>query len=135
VLGPPRAGRKLVYTGDTAPSERVVEAASRADVLVTEATFSAEERERARETRHQTAAEAAGVALRAEVGLLALTHLSNRYFGSEIAEEAREIFPDTVVPRDFDVVEMPYPERGSPQLVKAGALPRREPQPVSSAPQ
>jgi ribonuclease Z len=135
VLGPPRAGRKLVYTGDTAPCEPVVEAARGAEVLVTEATFSEEERERARETRHQTAAQAAEVARDADVGLLALTHLSNRYFGPEIAEEARGIFPETVVPRDFDVVEVPYPERGSPRLVKAGALPRREPQPVSSAPQ
>jgi ribonuclease Z len=135
VLGPPRAGRKLVYTGDTAPCEPVVEAARGAEVLVTEATFSEEERERARETRHQTAAQAAAVARDADVGLLALTHLSNRYFGPEIAEEARGIFPETVVPRDFDVVEVPYPERGSPRLVKAGALPRREPQAVSSAPQ
>lgn len=135
VLGPPRAGRKLVYTGDTAPCEPVVEAARGAEVLVTEATFSDEERERARETRHQTAAQAAEIARRADVGLLALTHLSNRYFGPEVAEEARAIFPETVVPRDFDVVEVPYPERGSPRLVKAGALPRREPQAVSSAPQ
>jgi ribonuclease Z len=135
VLGPPRAGRKLVYTGDTAPCEPVVEAARGAEVLITEATFSEAERERALETRHQTAAQAAEVARDADVGLLALTHLSNRYFGPEIAEEARAIFPETVVPRDFDVVEVPYPERGSPRLVKAGALPRREPQAVSSAPQ
>jgi ribonuclease Z len=135
VLGPPRPGRKLVYTGDTAPAQSIVEAAIGAEVLVTEATFGEGELERARETRHQTAAQAATIARGAEVVLLALTHLSNRYFGPEIAEEAREIFPETVVPRDFDVVEVPYPERGSPQLVKAGALPRREPQAVSSAPQ
>ena len=135
VLGPARAGRKIVITGDTAPSEEIVEAAWAADVLVTEATFSEEERERAVETEHQTAAQAAEIARRAEVGLLALTHLSNRYFGPEIAREAREIFPDTVVPRDFDVVEVPFEERGTPQLVKGGALHRREPEPVSSAPQ
>jgi ribonuclease Z len=135
VLGPARTGRKIVVTGDTAPSEGIVEAAWGADVLVTEATFSEEERERAEETRHQTAAAAAEIARRAEVGLLALTHLSNRYFGPEIAREAREIFPDTVVPRDFDVVEVPFEERGIPQLVKGGALDRPEPEPVSSAPQ
>jgi ribonuclease Z len=135
VLGPPRPGRKLVLTGDTAPSEEIVEAAWGADVLVTEATFAEEERERAQETLHQTAAQAAETAQRAEVELLALTHLSNRYFGSEIAREARAIFPDTVVPRDFDVVEVPFPERGAPQLVKGGAVHRREPEPVSSAPQ
>jgi len=135
VLGPPRPGRKVVITGDTGPSDGIVEAAWGADVLVTEATFADEERERAQETNHQTAAQAAEVALRANVGLLALTHLSNRYFGPEIAEEARAIFPETVVPRDFDVVEVPYAERGTPQLVKGGASRRREQEVVSSAPQ
>jgi len=133
VVGPPRPGRKLAITGDTAPSETIVEAAWGAEVLVTEATFSEEEAERARETMHQTAAQAADVAKRADVRLLALTHLSNRYFGPEIAREAREIFPETVVPRDFDVVEVPFEERGTPQLVKGGGLHRREPEAVSSA--
>jgi len=135
VLGPPRPGRKVVLTGDTAPSETVVEAAWGADVLVTEATFSDEERDRASETMHQTATQAADVARRANVGLLALTHLSNRYFGPEIAREARELFPDTVVPKDFDVIDVPLAERGTAELVKGGALHRREPEPVSSAPQ
>jgi len=135
VLGPPRPGRKLVITGDTAPAGEIVEAAWGAEVLVTEATFSDEERERAQETKHQTATQAAELAQRANVGLLALTHLSNRYFGPEIAREAREIFPETVVPRDFDVVEIPYAERGAPQLIKGGASPRRDQEVVSSAPQ
>ena len=135
VLGPPRPGRKLVITGDTAPTEGIVEAAWGADVLVTEATFSDEERGRAEETKHQTATQAAEVAQRAGVGLLALTHLSNRYFGPEIAREAREIFPETVVPRDFDVVEIPYSERGTPQLIKCGAVHRRDEEVVSSTPQ
>ncbi len=108
VLGPARAGRKLVLAGDTAPSPAVVQAAHKADVLVHEATFGADEAERARETLHSTAAEAAEVAKLAEVRLLALTHLSTRYFGSELAEEARAVFPDTVVPRDFDVIEVPF---------------------------
>jgi ribonuclease Z len=135
VVGPPRPGRKLAITGDTAPSETIVEAAWGAEVLITEATFSEEEAERARETMHQTAAQAADVAKRANVGLLALTHLSNRYFGPEIAREARELFPETVVPRDFDVVEVPFEERGTPQLVKGGALHRREPEAISSVPE
>jgi ribonuclease Z len=135
VLGPPRPGRKLVITGDTAPSDEIVEAAWGADVLITEATFADEERERAAETRHQTASQAADVARRAQVALLALTHLSTRYFGPEIAEEARRIFPETVVPRDFDVVEVPFAERGLPHLVKGGASRRREQEVVSSAPQ
>jgi ribonuclease Z len=125
VLGPPRPGRKIVLTGDTAPSEQVVEAAWGADVFITEATFSDEERGRAEETKHQTATQAADAARRADVRLLALTHLSSRYFGPEIAREARAIFADTVVPRDLDVVVAPYTERGKPQLVKGGASRRR----------
>jgi ribonuclease Z len=121
VLGPARAGRKVVLTGDTAPCSSVVEAASGAELLVHEATFLADERERARETLHSTAGEAALVAREAGVRLLALTHLSTRYFGHEVQEEARELFPDTVVPRDFDVVEIPLPERGGPGLIRSGA--------------
>jgi ribonuclease Z len=120
VLGPPRPGRKIVLSGDTAPSPTVLEAARGAEVLVHEATFLEEERERARETAHSTALEAAEIAREAEVGLLALTHLSNRYFGPEVVREARTIFPETVVPKDFDVIDVPFPERGSPRLVKGG---------------
>jgi ribonuclease Z len=123
VLGPARAGRKLVLSGDTAPSPHVVQAAHGADVLVHEATFGRDEQERAGETLHATAAGAAEVAKLAGVRLLALTHVSTRYFGGELRDEAREIFPEVVVPRDFDVVEIPFPERGAPRLVKAGARP------------
>ena len=132
VLGPPRSGRKIVLSGDTAPSPTVLEAARGAEVLVHEATFLEEERDRARETAHATALEAAELAREAEVGLLALTHLSNRYFGPDAAREARTIFPDTVVPKDFDVIDVPFPERGSPSLIKGGVAHRRdvpEPQP------
>ncbi|HET7743592.1 MAG TPA: ribonuclease Z [Gaiellaceae bacterium] len=121
VLGPARAGRKIVLTGDTAPSASVVAAASGAELLVHEATFLADERDRAKETLHSTAGEAALVAREAGVRMLALTHLSTRYFGHEVQDEARELFADTVVPRDFDVVEIPLPERGGPELVPSGA--------------
>jgi ribonuclease Z len=126
VLGPPRPGRKVVIAGDGSPSESVIEAARGADLLVHEATFCEDERDRARETQHSTALEAAGVARAAEVELLALTHLSNRYFGGEVAREARTVFPNTVVPRDFDTIDVRFQERGGPQLVKGGALHRRE---------
>jgi len=125
VLGEPRPGRKLVLTGDTAPSPLVIRAAQDADLLVHEASFLAEEAERARETMHSTAADAAEIARLARVRLLALTHVSPRYFGPELAAEAQEVFPDTVVPRDFDVIEVPFPERGTPRLVKSGARPPR----------
>ena len=121
VVGEPRPGRKVVIAGDRAPSDPVIEAARGADVLVHEATFTEEERERAQETLHSTAAQAAEVARRAEVKLLVLTHLSNRYFGPEIAAEAREIFEETVVPRDFDGVDVPFAERGRPRLAKGAA--------------
>ena len=127
VLGPARAGRKLVLTGDTAPVASVVDAAAGADVLVHEATFLADERERARETSHSTAGEAALAASAAGVKLLALTHVSTRYFGHQVLEEAQEVFPATVVPRDFDVVAIPFPERASPELVRSGARASRAP--------
>jgi len=125
VLGPPRAGRKLVLSGDTAPAASVVDAAADADVLVHEATFLADERERARETLHSTAGEAALAAREAGVRMLALTHVSTRYFGHQVVEEARELFPETVVPRDFDLIAVPFPERGAPELVRSGARTRR----------
>ena len=132
VLGPARSGRKVVLSGDTRPSDLVREAARGADVLVHEATFCEEERGRAAETAHSTALEAAGVARDAGVSLLALTHLSSRYFGPEAAREARTIFPETVVPKDFDSIDVRFEERGGPELVRGGALHRRpqdEPEP------
>jgi len=122
VLGPARPGRKLVISSDTAPSPSVARAARDADVLVHEATFASEEGERARETAHSTAAQAAELARGANVGLLALTHLSSRYFGPELAREARAIFPRTEVPRDFDIIDVRFRERGGPELIKGGAL-------------
>ena len=126
VLGPARPGRKLVITGDTAPAPSVVQAAHGADLLVHEATFADAEKERARETLHATASEAAEVAKLAEVRLLALTHVSTRYFGAELAQQARALFPETVVPRDFDVIDVPFRERGAPQLLKGAGRPPRK---------
>jgi ribonuclease Z len=125
VLGPPRPGRKVVLAGDTGPSATVVEAARGAEVLVHEATFLHEEEDRARETAHSTALDAAAIAREADVKLLALTHLSPRYVGGQVVREARAVFPDTVVPKDFDIIEIPFPERGGPRLLKGGALHRQ----------
>ena len=86
---------------------------------------------------HSTAAQAAEVARDAGVKMLALTHVSPRYFGSELAREAQEVFPNTVVARDFDVIEVPFEERGEPVLVRRGARPPRlrepEPEPAHEA--
>jgi ribonuclease Z len=126
VMGETRAGRRIVISGDTAPCQAVEVFAHRADVLVHEATFMEVERARARETFHTTARQAAEIARDAGVRLLAVTHLSTRYFPREIRDEARATFANTIVPRDFDAIAVPFPERGEPALVK----PEREPEPA-----
>jgi ribonuclease Z len=118
VMGSTREGRKIVLSGDTAPSEALAIAAHQADLLVHEATFAEEESERARQTGHSTARQAAQLASDAQVRLLALTHLSNRYAGRELRAEARELFANTEVPRDFDTIEVPFPERGPAELIR-----------------
>jgi ribonuclease Z len=136
VLGDARPGRTLVIPGDTAPTRSVLEASIDADLLVHEATFLEDERERAAETAHSTATDAAQLAQAAGVRMLALTHLSTRYFGPDAAREARAIFPETVVPRDFDIIDLRFRERGGPRLIKGGALPHRgDPAPVENGTQ
>jgi ribonuclease Z len=125
VLGAARPGRRIVIPGDTAPVETVRILAEGADVLIHEATFLEDERDRAADTLHSTALQAAEVARDAGVRLLALTHVSPRYFGPELAREAREVFSATVVPKDFDVIEVPYAERGEPNLIRRGARPEK----------
>ena len=116
----PHVSRRIVLTGDSRPSEGTIAAATGADILVHEATFADEEAPRALETGHSTAREAAEVALRAGVELLALTHLSGRSLPREARREAEEVFPDVIVPRDFDQVELPFPERGGPVVHRGG---------------
>ena len=129
VLGSPRPGRKVVLSGDTRPARSVLEIAREADVLLHDCTFSEEEQERAKDTGHTTAAAAAELARAASVKLLVLLHLSNRYFGPELAREARAVFPPSVVPRDFDILDVRFPERGGPRLVKGGAREKPEVEP------
>jgi ribonuclease Z len=118
VMGPGRYGRKIVLSGDTAPCEGLAAAAHHADLLIHEATFLRDDAERAAQTRHSTAVQAAGTAKEADVGLLALVHLSGRYPGRAVLDEAREVFEHTVLPRDFDSIEVPFPEKGDPELVR-----------------
>jgi ribonuclease Z len=126
VMGEGRRGRKLVITGDTAPCEMTRLAAHEAQLLVHDGSFAVEETARAAETRHSTARQAAELAAEAEVKLLALVHVSSRYDVQAVLDEARELFPGAIAPRDFDIVEIPFPERGDPHLIESGAR-RREP--------
>ncbi|MFB9824462.1 ribonuclease Z [Halobaculum roseum] len=113
VVGPPRPGRRVVYTGDTRPVDATVEAAEDADLLVHDATFLDEDADRARETAHSTAVEAAQIARRAGAKRLALTHLSSRYAGraNRLEREAAGVFDGEVFfPDDGTRIEVPYPD-------------------------
>ncbi len=109
VVGKPRPGRKVVYTGDTRPIDRIIEVARNADVLIHDASFTHDLLDWAKETRHSTAREAAEIASKASVKRLILTHISARYSkdSSPLMEEAREIFPNTIVAEDFLEIEVP----------------------------
>ncbi len=126
VMGERRAGRTIAITGDTAPCKTTVAAARGAELLVHDASFAEEEAQRAAETGHSTVGQAAAVAREAGVKLLALVHISSRYHVGTVLEEAREVFEPTLAPRDFDLIEIPFPERGEPVLVSNGARERRE---------
>jgi len=112
LVGAPRRGRTLVYSGDTRPHLALLEVARGADLLIHEATFGGDEAERAVETGHSTAAEAARVALEAGVRRLVLTHISPRYTrdAPELLAEARAVFPETLIARDGMTVEVPFVE-------------------------
>lgn len=125
VMGPSREGRTIAITGDTAPSPATVSAAADADLLIHDASFAEEEAGRAEETGHSTVAQAAGVAAEAHVKMLALVHISSRYHVGKVIEEAKDVFEPTVAPRDFDQIELPFPERGEPRLVPNGAREQR----------
>ncbi|HEX4307932.1 MAG TPA: ribonuclease Z [Solirubrobacterales bacterium] len=124
VMGESRAGRIVVVTGDTAPSPRTVAAAADAELLIHDASFMEEDVQRAAETGHSTVGQAAAVAMEAHVKLLALVHISARYHVGKVLEEAREVCPDCVAPRDFDQIVVPLPEKGAPQLIPNGARER-----------
>lgn len=124
VLGEGRNGRAVVITGDTAPCNATVEAARGAELLVHDASFAEEEAQRAADTGHSTVGQAAAVAREAGVKMLALVHISSRYHVGTVLEEGRAVFEPAIAPRDFDVIEIPFPERGEPTLVANGARER-----------
>lgn len=102
VLGEPIPGARLVFVGDAARTDNLVEVAEGADALVIEATYLSAEAELARQYSHLTAIEAAELACRVNVRQLILTHISRRYPERAVLAEASAIFPRTVVARDFD---------------------------------
>ena len=124
-MGETRRGRRIVITGDTRPCTNTKLAAEGAQLLVHDASFSDEDVARAEETSHSTARQAAAIAADAGARMLALVHISSRYDVREVLAQAREDFAATVAPRDFDTIEIPFPERGEPVLVEGGAKPSR----------
>ncbi len=102
VMGFPRRGRKIVFSGDTRPMETIIKASHEADVLIHEATMDESLEEGAHQYGHSTAKDAASLADKANVGMLYLTHISNRYEDGQILEaEAKRIFPRTRIAEDF----------------------------------
>lgn len=110
IVGPARPGRKVVITGDTRPCRATTEISAGADLLIHEATFGRDEAERARQTGHSTARDAARIAREAGVLRLALTHFSPRYADDPRAleREARKVFPGAIAAFDGLVLEIPY---------------------------
>ena len=120
LVGETRLGRTIVLSGDTRPCDSLMARAVDCDLLIHEATFLDEELDRARDTTHSTAREAAELATEARVRMLALTHLSMRSPPKLIKAEAEAIHDNVVVPRDLDLIELPFRERGEAVLVKNG---------------
>lgn len=121
VMGAARPGRKVVITGDTTPCEMTKVAAHQAELLVHDSTFGDGGEERAAETGHSVARQVGRLSAEAKVKSLALVHISSRYHIGTLLDEARAEFPGAFAPRDFDVVEIPFPERGDPRLIPNGA--------------
>lgn len=106
VLGPEIPGAKLVFVGDAGRTDNLLEVARHADALVIEATYLNEDAEMARQFSHLTAAQAAHLAREAGVQQLYLTHISRRYREQDVLDEARAVFPQTIVARDFDRIKV-----------------------------
>jgi ribonuclease Z len=102
VLGPLTPGTRLAFVGDCGRTDNILQYCRKADALVIEATYLEVEAALAREFSHMTARQAAGLAREAQVRRLFLTHLSRRYRDREVLEEARSVFPETTVVKDFD---------------------------------
>lgn len=112
VVGPPRPGRKVVYTGDTRPFEGMIKFAADADLLIHDSTLDDSLAEKAQEDGHSTPSQAAKNAKKANVKQLILTHISARYQkdSSTLLDQAQQIFKNAKVPEDLDEIEIPLPK-------------------------
>ncbi|MDX1435706.1 MAG: ribonuclease Z [Anaerolineales bacterium] len=106
VLGPSRPGTRLIHVGDTGRTADLMEVSRGADALVIEATYLEKEADMAKAFAHLTARQAAELALEAGVKRLILTHISRRYRERDVLAEAREVFPEVSVARDFDTYQV-----------------------------
>lgn len=110
VVGPSRPGRKIGISGDTRPTDKLAKFFSGCDILVFESTYAHDKLQKALETSHSTATEAATLAKQAGVKKLFLTHFSARYDDpSQLVSEAKAIHDDVEAAEDLKVVEIPYP--------------------------
>ena len=109
VMGPPRRGRKVVYSGDTRPCDAVLKLAEGADILIHEATLDDSLANKAYETGHSTPSQAAEIAKKANVEQLILSHIGGRYvYPDELLEQARRVFPKVEIAEDFMELEVAH---------------------------
>ncbi|MHC1757353.1 MAG: ribonuclease Z [Methanosarcina sp.] len=110
VMGIPRPGRTIVYTGDTRPCEAVLEASRDADLLIHDGSFADEMADWAEESMHSTAGEVAALAKEAGVRKLVLTHISSRYTddADPILKDSKKVFGNVIVAEDLMELEVPY---------------------------
>ena len=107
VLGPPRKGHKITYSGDTVPCEEMIEFAKDSSLLIHESTYKVEDKDKAELHAHSTSVDAAKIALYSNSKELILTHISTRYNDvSDILAEAKEIFENTKIAQDLMKVEL-----------------------------
>lgn len=110
VMGAPRPGRIVIYSGDTRPCETILNASKNADLLIHDGTLTSDLQEWALETKHSTALEAGELAKKAGVKQLVLTHISSRYSAdpAPLLSEAKKVFGNTLIASELLEIEIPY---------------------------
>jgi ribonuclease Z len=109
VLGPPRPGRKVVFSGDTKPCDAIVELARDCDALIHDSTTAADLEEKANQYGHSSSRQAAEAAKCAGAAVLFLTHISPRYEETaRMLADAKAVFDNSLVAEDFMEYEVRY---------------------------